>query len=635
MADKATTEAVERFVIELVNCDEAFTAADVTLGARAAGIQVHYSDSRNILHDLHRRGILGTSYQRSSVQLTDGTKPFVYHPVGFTANHYRSNQSSLMASDHPDQVSQPKPGLLARLKQFLLGRGDSDRSDSSKDARSLANQAPATQATRAAQRKNVTLNLNAPSLLPISRKELLAGAKSINLWSSPWFGRRDVIPPIDDPRTLLIDRAMITAGLITPEELARIHEVGAQMDRYRPDELLMRHQANRAGRDAVAEDRRAKAERKAAKKAESEAKRQRRREEIEIRRATRIDFLGRRVSTKLHLCESDEERLNAAGLPILHTTTELADAMGIQLSQLRWLAFHDDVASSTHYVEFDIPKRAGGVRRLSAPLPRLAEAQRWIYSQILRGMPVDDCVHGFVPGRGTATGAAPHVGQDVILNMDLEDFFPSIGFARIRHTFERLGYSPAVSTVLGLICTEAPRRKVSFQGATYYVATGQRVLPQGACTSPALSNLVAGKLDRRILGFAKCIGATYTRYADDLTLSGGQDLANRIGYTIAKIRHISEDEGFRVKPSKTRVLRQNTAQKVTSLVVNSKPGVGRKKLRQLRAILHNASQTGLQAQNRNSHPNFRASLEGMIAYIGMTHPEKASELKAKLKTIGD
>ncbi|PNY38824.1 hypothetical protein C2E31_02690 [Rhodopirellula baltica] len=90
-----------------------------------------------------------------------------------------------------------------------------------------------------------------------------------------------------------------------------------------------------------------------------------------------------------------------------------------------------------------------------------------------------------------------------------------------------------------------------------------------------------------------------------------------------------------MKPSKTRVLRQNTAQKVTSLVVNSKPGVGRKKLRQLRAILHNASQTGLQAQNRNSHPNFRASLEGMIAYIGMTHPEKASELKAKLKTIGD
>ncbi|MCC9600189.1 reverse transcriptase family protein [Stieleria sp. JC731] len=645
MADKATTEKFELYVVDLVKSGQTFTASDVVIGARARGIDVRHNESRDIIHDLHRRGVLGPAYSRTTVPLTDSTRPFVYHPTNINPSEYRSSFTDVSSSLRSGHRSQPKRGFLGRLIQSLFGGGD-DESKSGRKQRSGDQPAPADLSSNPSvppkssrrmpqRRKNVTLDLDAKSFLPIDRDELLSSAKKVNLWASPWFGRRDLIPPLDDPRTNLIDRGMVAEGLLTSDELRRIHEVGAEMDFYRPDDLLLRHQAQRSASGAIEAQRQASAERKALKKAEAAERRQQREKEIQYRRANQIDYLGRRVSTQLHLCQSDADKLQAVNLPVLHTTKDLADAMGIEISRLRWLAFHEDVASRIHYVSFSIPKRSGGTRTLSAPLPRLAAAQRWIYAQILRDLPVGDCVHGFVPGRGIVSGAQPHIGQEVLLNMDLEDFFPTIGFARVRHAFHWLGYSPAVSTVLALLCTEAPRREVSYQGTAYQVATGPRVLPQGACTSPAISNLVTERLDRRVIGFANKFGLTYTRYADDMTLSGGTDFAGQIGYAIAKIRHIAEEEGFRVKTSKTRVLRRNAAQRVTSLVVNDKAGVGRRKLRQVRAILHNASKTGLQAQNRDNHPNYRASLEGMIAYIAMTRPDQAATMRAKLDAIAD
>ena len=176
---------------------------------------------------------------------------------------------------------------------------------------------------------------------------------------------------------------------------------------------------------------------------------------------------------------------------------------------------------------------------------------------------------------------------------------------------------------------------MAFKGQRYYVATGPRVLPQGACTSPALSNLVSAKLDRRLIGLANELGATYTRYADDITLSGDDAFESKIAYVMACIRHIANDEGFEINASKTRVLRRNCAQSVTGLIVNDKSGVGRKKMRLVRAILHNASKTGLAAQNRNNHPNFRASLEGTIAFIAATRPDVATKFRAQLDGIED
>jgi retron-type reverse transcriptase len=205
----------------------------------------------------------------------------------------------------------------------------------------------------------------------------------------------------------------------------------------------------------------------------------------------------------------------------------------------------------------------------------------------------------------------------------------------VRHLFRLIGYSGAVATLLALLCTECPRRRVIYAGTPYFVATGPRGLPQGACTSPALSNQIGRKLDRRLAGLARKLGLTYTRYADDLTFSAPPGFRDRIGYLIARVRHIAADEKFTVNAKKTRVLRPESRQMVTGLVVNSAPAVPRHLVRRLRAILHRAKSEGIAAQNRIGHPNFRGWVEGMIAYIAMARPDVGNKLRAALDQLPD
>jgi retron-type reverse transcriptase len=227
----------------------------------------------------------------------------------------------------------------------------------------------------------------------------------------------------------------------------------------------------------------------------------------------------------------------------------------------------------------------------------------------------------------------PHVGRQVVVNADLKDFFPSVTFPRVKGIFQNLGYSPAVATILALLCTECPRRKVEYHGQAYHVATGPRALPQGACTSPALSNLVARRLDARLTGLAGKMAWTYSRYADDLTFSASGPPVQGTAYLLARLRHIVADEHFVVNEKKTRVLRPNTAQIVTGIVVNRRPNVPRAMVRRLRAILHQARKAGLAAQNRQQHPNFPAWLDGMIAYISMVNPDQGKILRAQLSAL--
>jgi retron-type reverse transcriptase len=318
---------------------------------------------------------------------------------------------------------------------------------------------------------------------------------------------------------------------------------------------------------------------------------------------------------------------------VLSTPAELAETLGLSIPRLRWLAFHTEVAGRAHYIQFKIPKKSGGTRTLCAPHRSLSEAQRWILDNILSRLPAESAAHGFLPSRSIVTNAQPHAGRAVVINLDLEAFFPSIGFARVRSVFEKLGYSPAVATILALLCTECPRREVVFAGTRYFVATGPRGLPQGACTSPALSNQVARRLDRRLTGLATKFEATYTRYADDLTFSGNANLNAKTGYVLARVRHIAQDEGFLVNESKTRVQRRNRTQMVTGLVVNDRPGVLRAEVRRIRAILHHARSEGLEGQNRDQHPNFIAWLEGKISYVAMVRPEVGQKLKAELERL--
>jgi hypothetical protein len=478
-----------------------------------------------------------------------------------------------------------------------------------------------------------SFNFDAADLLPITRQELKQEAQKTRLWGNPWFGRRDLIPPLDDPRTRLIDRALVTHGLLTPEQLLEIHQVGEEMERFRPSLAAIEHEALRRGEEAVQAERQRRARLTEQKKAEAAERKRRRAEAIAQRRAGDIVYLGRGVSARLGQRHSDAARLAGLGLPVLDTPADLARALGLSIPQLRWLAFHTEVASRVHYVSFTVPKRAGGMRTLSAPHRQLARVQQWVLEHIVGKLPVEPPAQGFVAGRSILTNAQAHVARAVVVNLDLENFFPSIGFFRVRSVFARLGYSAAVATILALLTTECPRRKVAYAGRTYHVATGPRGLPQGACTSPGLSNQVARRLDRRLAGLARKMGLVYTRYADDLTFSGDGALNDRVGYLMARVRHIAQDEGFVVNHKKSRVLRRNAAQKVTGLVVNDKPSIARRELRRLRAILHRARREGLDHQNRENRPNFRAWLAGKIAYVRMVRPEIGARLKAQLDAL--
>lgn len=649
MADAATRQRVQQIVLNHVNAGTMFTAYDITVEARKLGLQLRHDEGKDIVHEMFQTGAMGASFNRSIVDVGAPTKPFLYHRFDLDPSLYRgsgnagtgSSSAGSAATPTPNgpNTSSQQPGLVGRFLKKFFGTP------------SPANQpAPATQSSNAAagrsqfgspptpppkpvQRGPVKLNLDAAAFLPISRTDLLQQAKGTNLWGSPWFGRRDLIPPTNDHRTNLIDRGMVTQGLLTPDQLLEIHRVGAEMDRFRPAQVLIRSESHKAGQAAVEADRQLREETKAKKKAEAAERRAKRQAAIQERKATDILFLGRGVSSKLNERDSDVEKLKRWGLPELSTPSDVANALSIPIPKLRWLAFHAEVATRTHYVSFSIPKKSGGVRTLSSPHRTLAVAQKWILREILDRLSTEPAAHGFVAGRNILSNAKPHVGKQVVVNMDLENFFPGISFARVRAMFHRIGYSPSVATILALLCTECPRRTAVFKGQTFLVATGPRGLPQGACTSPAISNQVVRRLDRRLQGLAKRMELTYTRYADDITFSGNEQLQSRVGYVMACIRHVAQDEGLSVNEKKSRVLRKSTSQSVTGLVVNEKPTMSRTKIRRLRAILHRAKHEGLMTQNRDNHPNFYAWLEGSIAFLSMTRPELGRSMRQELQSL--
>lgn len=439
----------------------------------------------------------------------------------------------------------------------------------------------------------------------------------------------DRIPSTNVPRTQLIDRAMIGLGLITQEEVAEAHRLGELVDKATGDQRLALEQAEGEAFRTL-EDRAAAKEQK---KAEAATRRELRARQVAHRRQNDIVFLGRGVSNGLADRRANVEKLEAAGLPILATPADLAEAMGLAIPRLRWLAYHSEASRVTHYTRFVVPKKSGGSRALFSPHRDMASAQRWILQHILSKASFHHAAHGFVGGRNTVTNAVPHVGKDLVVNVDVKDFFPSVTFPRVKGIFQGLGYSPAVSVILALLCTECPRRTVEYDGVTHHVACGLRALPQGASTSPALSNLVARRLDARLSGLSHKLGWTYTRYADDMTFSAQGEPAKQVGYLLARVRHLVADEGFRLNEKKTRVLKRSTAQTVTGIVVNARPAVSRKESKRIRAILHNAKRYGLSSQNRKDHPNFEGWLSGMIAYHAMVSPEKGQALKKEFAQI--
>ncbi|MES5482859.1 reverse transcriptase family protein [Bradyrhizobium sp. INPA03-11B] len=342
------------------------------------------------------------------------------------------------------------------------------------------------------------------------------------------------------------------------------------------------------------------------------------------RRKRDVLYLGEDVSPGLHTHTTTTPLRD--GLPPLADAKALADAMGVPLGELRFLTFNRKVASVNHYQRFTIPKKSGGERLISAPMPRLKRAQYWVLDNILARAPLHDAAHGFAPQRSILTNARNHVGRDVVINLDLKDFFPTLTYARVKGLFEALAYAEAVAIPLALLCTEPMVDEVALDGERHFVADGPRLLPQGAPTSPAITNLICRRLDRRLVGLARTLGFVYSRYADDLTFSGSGEAVRKIGTLLKAVHGIVAAEGFTVHPDKTRVMRRSSRQEVTGLTVNEAVAVPRDLLRRYRAVLQQIERHGPAGKHFGPGKDVIRSLLGFGHFAVMVDPESGVPL---------
>ena len=258
----------------------------------------------------------------------------------------------------------------------------------------------------------------------------------------------------------------------------------------------------------------------------------------------------------------------------------------------------------------------------------LKAAQARILTEILDKVPAHPAAHGFVRGRSIVTNARPHVGQSVVIKLDLRNFYPNVTYSRVVAIFRSLGYCREAAIWLARLTTSAIPWNMSAPDADEQTKTlyGRRHLPQGAPTSPALANLSAFGLDVRLAGLLKTFGGKYTRYADDLTLSGPDDFRYALRCVIPLAEQIVRSERFSLNHRKRRVVRRGRRQVVTGVVVNQKTNIRRDEFDRLKAILHNCVKLGPSTQNREAHENFAAHLRGRIAFVKQLNPTRGEQL---------
>jgi len=326
--------------------------------------------------------------------------------------------------------------------------------------------------------------------------------------------------------------------------------------------------------------------------------------------------------------------------PQLSTLGELAEWLDHSPEQVEWMADERRThrratrPALQHYRYTFIAKSGGKTRLIEAPKARLKAIQRKILRGILSGVPIHACAHGFAPGRSCLSGAQIHASEAVVATFDLAQFFPSIGVARVHGLFRNLGYPWAVSRQLAGLCTTVTPASV-FQALprterlVWDIQALYRIphLPQGAPTSPTLANLLSWGLDRRLHGLAQAAEANYTRYADDLAFSGGNDFAAGIERFRETVKKIAKEEGFSLNAKKTRVMPRNTRQRVTGVLVNEHCNTGRSEFETLKAILYNCGRTGSTAQNRSEVTNFRSHLEGRVNWVEHVNPYRGAKLR--------
>lgn len=360
-------------------------------------------------------------------------------------------------------------------------------------------------------------------------------------------------------------------------------------------------------------------------------------------------YKNRKEKPKIRFHFANEVRMDSphpaiAGceIPQLPTPGSICDWLNIGVRELEWYAGGWNCEQRApegplrHYTYRWVPKPNATPRLIEIPKHRLRAIQRRILNEILNEIPAHHTAHGFAKGRSCLTFCRPHVNKRVVLRVDLRDFFPRIHQGRIIALFRAMGYPVETAKKLAGLCTNrvpgdvvaaVPHKpgdlRLSWRERKKYQSPH---LPQGAPTSPAIANLCAFRLDRRLKGAAVKAGAVYTRYADDMAFSGGKDFEREVNRFYIFVYRIAIEEGFEINTRKTRIMRRGVRQKLAGIVLNRHPNIARREYDALRAMLYNCVRLGPSSQNRGNIVDFRAHLLGRISYMRMINPKRARRL---------
>ena len=366
--------------------------------------------------------------------------------------------------------------------------------------------------------------------------------------------------------------------------------------------------------------------------------------------AYRRAWLGERKPRIAHWILRPERKLIApmaldgVDLPDLGSIGDLAAWLGIDTATLDWFCANPALRRQSpmhrqHYRWLVRRKPAGGVRVLAAPLARLRALQRRVLDGLLSRLPMHEAAMGFVRGRSVIDHVRQHTGQAVVACFDLRDFFGSVRASRVHAAFATLGYAGGICrAITALVTCRAPEALVArllddrLIDHEHALRLRDAHLPQGAPTSPALANACAFNLDLRLDGLARAMGATYSRYADDIAISGDRVLAQRRRELEALVGAIAREEGFALNHRKSRSATRAGAQRLCGLNCNEHPNLPRREFDQLKALLHRCVRDGPSA-HAQGHADFRAHVLGRVAWARQVNAAKAARLDCELSRI--
>lgn len=343
-----------------------------------------------------------------------------------------------------------------------------------------------------------------------------------------------------------------------------------------------------------------------------------------------IASLARQLNTK-------EDLLNLLNR-IKQSDMEEIGVTDAPLFTMKHINFYCNPNNSFHrYRQFTIKKKSGGERTITAPRSKtymlLLRYLNVIFKSLYTASPY---AMGFTEGRSIVDNARKHTGRNYVFNTDLKDFFPSIDKSRVWKRFQLapFNFSPEIAHIMAGLCSMKGTR-VNEEDGTEEVAY---FLPQGAPTSPIITNMICDKLDRRLAGLAKRFNLTYTRYADDITFSSQHYVYANGGEFMTELHRIIANQHLTINNRKTRLQKKGGRQEVTGLIVSYKINVTQKYIGELRNILFIWERYGFSAANNKFLPHYKAAkghikkgnpsllcvLEGKLLYLKMVRGEEDS-----------